>query len=629
MAKNYWATVASRRLSRRRVLATSSATAAAAALLAACGGSNNKTSNSGSSSPSAGTGSGASSGSGGASSGSSGSSGGATGSSGASSLITTPKDETSNVKRGGVYKSSLGADLFSLEPQSLGGSSTTTFMAYTGLLRQKDGVLQLPSGDLAADVASSWEVAPDKLSVTFKVTGEAHFAPIAPVNGRAADAQDVAASWERFTQISSRRFEFSNKANPGSPIVSMTATDNSTVVVKLAYPYAPILGLLGVNSIGTFYIVPKEGLDTSVLDITKTAIGTGPYYLADHEPSVKVTFKKNPGFKQIPGDFPYMDQVDMPIVGEYATGLAQFKTGAIYSFNTQAQDVVQMKKDVPAILLTASPPSTGQWRTFFGNKDGSPFRDERVRQAYAYTWDRDAILDTAYNVSKYAAQGLKVDTFYESALQCDTWAGWNLDAKDATTFGENAKYFKHDLATAKQLMTAAGYADGLETTIHYPDPPLTPFWGNLNEIISQMVEDSGLFKVTRQAHNFIADFTPHYQASHGNFDGIAHYFLFLPGDPTAYVYGTLNSGGSLFSMNDSTIQGMIDQALREFDNDKRKSLMHDVERYEGGKQFQPRLGGGTGFTTSWPVVRNWGVFENTIQDYRTLFLDPDQPPLKK
>jgi ABC-type transport system substrate-binding protein len=469
----------------------------------------------------------------------------------------------------------------------------------------------------------------DKLSVTFKINSDAHFAPLPPVNGRSVDAQDVVASWERFTKISSRRFEFANKINPGSPIVSMTAPDSSTVVVQLAYPYAPILGLLGVNSLGTFYIVPKEALDPAVLDVTKVALGTGPFYLAEREPSVRVSFKRNPGFKQLAGDFPYVDQVDMPIVGEYVTGLAQFKTGAIYSFGTLAQDVVQTKKDAPDIQISKTAPSTGQWRTFFGNKADSPFKDERVRQAYVLTWDREAILDASYNISKYAADGLEVQSFYESGLQADSWKGWFLDARDEKNFGPNAKFFKHDPATAKQLLSAAGYANGLTTPVHYPEPALTPFWGNLNQVITQMVEDSGLFKITRQGHNFIADFTPNYQASRGNFDGIAHYFLFLPGDPAAYVYGTLHSGGSLYSMNDSTVEDMIGKALREFDTEKRKSLIHDVQRYEGQKMFQPRLGGATGFSTAWPVVRNWGVFQNTIQDYRTLFLDPEQPPLKK
>jgi peptide/nickel transport system substrate-binding protein len=593
MASSHWARVLTRRLTRRRALATTGLGVAGAALIAACGGDD-------------------------------GDAGGDK-----SGLITEPKDETSGVKRGGVYKASLSADLFSLEPQSLGGSTVTTFLGYTGLLRQKDGILEMPSGEIIGDVARSWEVAPDRLSVTFKINSDAHFAPLAPVNGRSADAQDVVASWERFTQISSRRSEFSNQINPGSPITSMTAPDSSTVVVKLAYEYAPILGLLGVNSLGTFYIVPKEALDTSVLDVTKTALGTGPFYLAEREPSVRVSFKRNPSFKQLPGDFPYVDQVDMPIVGEYVTGLAQFKAGAIYSYGTQAQDVVQVKRETPDILLTQSPPSTGQWRTLFGNKPNSPFRDERVRQAYVFTWDREAILDASYNVSSYAVDGLEVDYFYESAVQCDSWTDWFLDARDEKTFGANARFFKHDPAAAKQLMSAAGHPNGLTTTIHYPEPALTPFWGNLNQIITQMVEDSGLFKVTREGHNFIADFTPNYQNARGNFDGLAHYFLFLPGDPVAYVYGTLHSGGSLYAMNDTQMEEMINKALREFDTEKRKSLIHDVQRHEGGKMFMPRLGGATGYSTSWPVVRNWGVFRNTLQDFRTLFLDPEQPPVKR
>jgi hypothetical protein len=124
MANDYWARLLAGRLTRRRALAATGSAVGGAAFLAACGGDD---SDSGSDK---------------------------------SGLVSEPKDETKSVKRSGVYKASLNADLFSLEPQSLGGSTVTTFLGYTGLLRQKDGLYELPSGDLIGDVARSWEVAP-------------------------------------------------------------------------------------------------------------------------------------------------------------------------------------------------------------------------------------------------------------------------------------------------------------------------------------------------------------------------------------------------------------------------------------------------------------------------------------
>ena len=41
-------------------------------------------------------------------------------------------------------------------------------------------------------------------------------------------------------------------------------------------------------------------------------------------------------------------------------------------------------------------------------KDQSPFSDERVRQAVAHSWDRDAYLDAFYNTSKFEAEGLPI-----------------------------------------------------------------------------------------------------------------------------------------------------------------------------------------------------------------------------
>src|SRR5438874_7050316 len=118
---NYWSRHAAFRLPRRRLLAGLGSTAAGAAFLMACGGGSDK----GSSSQTKDS----------------------------SGLVSPTLDETKSVKRGGVYKGSLNTDLLSFEPQSLAGASTLTFTVYTGLMHQKDGLLEQPKGEIEGDVA--------------------------------------------------------------------------------------------------------------------------------------------------------------------------------------------------------------------------------------------------------------------------------------------------------------------------------------------------------------------------------------------------------------------------------------------------------------------------------------------
>ena len=103
---------------------------------------------------------------------------------------------------------------------------------------------------------------------------------------------------------------------------------------------------------------------------------------------------------------------------------------------------------------------------FAGSRRTSVFRDERVRQAYSMSWDRDQFLDLIGNISKYKSEGLEVESKWSSPSSPTTPAGgWILQGKD---FGENAKYFKRDIAEAKKLLAAAGYASGVEVASIYP-----------------------------------------------------------------------------------------------------------------------------------------------------------------
>ena len=104
---------------------------------------------------------------------------------------------------------------------------------------------------------------------------------------------------------------------------------------------------------------------------------------------------------------PYIDEVKWPVVNEYATFLAQFKAGAIHVANgIRAEDILPVKKDHPELEIMQAPFTTRIQRIGFGVAEGSPFRDERLRQAWSMTVDRGLYLDTVYNLQKFKDGGL-------------------------------------------------------------------------------------------------------------------------------------------------------------------------------------------------------------------------------
>jgi ABC-type transport system substrate-binding protein len=151
-------------------------------------------------------------------------------------------------------------------------------------------------GVVEGDLGESWEFSPDKLQLTIKLTDKAHFAPLAPVNGRVPDADDVTYSYQRLKAIGTRREELANDINPEAPVTSITAPDKRTIVVKFNEPLSTALNLFSNWTQVNLFIVPKESEDPRVLDLRRQFLGTGHWYLSEYTPSVRLDYKRNPGF---------------------------------------------------------------------------------------------------------------------------------------------------------------------------------------------------------------------------------------------------------------------------------------------------------------------------------------------
>ncbi len=644
MAKDYWNQVLRRRISRRRSLIGATGAALGAAFVAACGGDDD--------SSSLGHSGGADEGGLPSNSGPIGSAGGSVPSTPASnsatpqsSLLTTPKDTTALSLRGGVYRYYVTTDIPSFDPQVLTyAGAYQVLLNYNRLMRVKPGLLERSAGIVEGDLAETWEFSPDNLTLTLKLRPNAGMPDVAPVFGRTMTAEDVVYSWERWKSVGSSRNDLANEVNPNAPILSLQAPDAATVVITLQQPVSSILSTLANQAGGSFFILPTEAED---FDPSTQPVGGGPYYRSDHVPGSRIAFQRNENHYEAASLFP--DGIELSVISDVATGLAQLKSGALHHYNLSAQDLLTTKHDVPAINLYQSDFQPVVVDQFFGFQpgEGTPFRDVRIRQAWSMMMDRDVYLDTFSNRTKFEAEGVPVETAWNTAALATQFRGWWLDPK-AAGFGQNAAYYQHNVDEAKSLVAAAGFADGLSVEAHMiAGAEYGPAYPRHTEALQGMAGDpAGPFRLRIKTHDYATDWIEKIRDSHGYFDGVAYRQTPFPSDPGDQLYALYNTAGTLYYgfdvsgagtpagepfTGDPTAQELTSAMRTEFDHDKRVDLAHQLQQYLAQQQyFITRLGAATGFDLVWPYVQNWLVHQTNDHARRisSYWFDSSQPPGK-
>ena len=633
----YWDKVLTRRIDRRRALAATGATAFSAAFLAACGGDDDAPS------PTATTASTGSSGATGATGATGGT--GATGSTGSggqptqtSGLLFDPIDETADAVPGGLYTGSHPLVLTTLDPMFPGGHIRVARRGYSALFRVTDGVLQNSDGSVEGDLAESWELSPDNLTLTIKLYPEAGFAPVDPVNGRPADAEDVVFSWSRMVEVGQLAGELANEVSPAAPIESIEAPDSTTIVMKMVRPDVTVFPNLATEVLGGLYILAKEAADESVIDVQREAIGTGPYYMTENS-EVEYRWKKNPHFKRpaLSNGEPFIDEIYEPVITDSAAGTAQFVAGALLEYGVPATDQIAVKKGNPELLMVARPPSGFGESLYFGVHPDSAFKDERVRIAFMKTIDRQPYLEASYNTDRFATEGIAIDTIWESSLKAITYHGWRLDPASESDFPDSYTNFVYDLEEAQKLIEAAGFSTPLEFDNTYGAPSATSFpagYYTRAEIFLGMIESSGLWKQNRVLVDYRTEWSSErFRFSSGNFVGTTWGPDTSPPEATSAMFFKYNSAGGYFLGGDSTLDDLTAKAKLEFDDGARQEIIKEAQRYEASMMYNEKIGGAGGFALFWPALRNLGVYRGgtnwlgvTTPSGLKAWLDMTKPP---
>ena len=240
----------------------------------------------------------------------------------------------------------------------------------------------------------------------------------------------------------------------------VTVADAQTLKIKLKQPDALLPVALCVNQCYMTKANTKNFDDGN---------GTGPFKLKSWNPGESYEVEKFAGYWGA-GE-PILDGVRGVQIPEASTKLQSVASGSA--------DVTQIAFDQLAVVkanpkLQIDPYDKGILYCTVCNCTTKPFIDNRVRQAIKLSVDRQKVIDIAYAGQGFASPDAPVamgDPFMTAELIAAT---------------------KMDRAKAKELMTAAGLANGLDLELKVPGDPLH---ANYGLAFARALEGS-LFRVT-------------------------------------------------------------------------------------------------------------------------------------
>lgn len=316
-----------------------------------------------------------------------------------------------------------------------GGVETQVFdLIFSRLIRFDDGYNLIP------DLAESYEVSDDATVFTFHLRQNVQWSDGTPFTSKdvmftytlALRPEVGAAQYNKLRQIKGAE-AFGNGET--DTVEGLEAPDDFTFKITLASPnVAFLIGNASGNSL--IWIVPEHvvgDIDPAAIDqhpfVHNPNVGTGPFIYQEYASDQYVLVNANPTYFL---GAPKLSQVYVRL-GTQATQLAQLESGELHVM--QAIDAREAERLSSSEVVNIVPTQgVGMFQTAIFMER---FPDKRVRQAFMYGTDRQAIMDVVLQ-----GQG----TLVNSSIFGPEWAQFD----DLNTYA-------FDPEKAKALLAEAGW----------------------------------------------------------------------------------------------------------------------------------------------------------------------------
>jgi peptide/nickel transport system substrate-binding protein len=423
-------------------------------------------------------------------------------------------------------------------------------------------------------------------------------------NGDPLTADDISFSFNRM--ISPNAGINPNFQRYVGGVASAETVDDHTVRIKSKTADADFLSNLSQRNP---VIVPAKVLQSGG-SLSKQAIGTGPFRLAAYtkDGSGEATRYENYWQK----DRPYLDGVKMTLKADDATMGAAFAAG-------QTDIITRTDRKQTEPLRQANPKARS--RTFLEEQiqgltfqEGKPpYNDPRVRQAIHLAIDRQEV-DKAVTFGEGQISGPVVVVGK---------TGWHIPTDELLKLPGYRQPKDQDIAQARQLLAAAGYAGGLKTSIMFNQTyAVVP---QDSEVVQAQLKRIGVEAELKGVDNatYVAN------RSKGDFDlnMAIEGSMYQPGFVVTTYYRSQSLFGKAAGMADAELDRLVDAQTVEFDAAKRGQLFQQIERRILDQFHKAPLGTPTVYVLNQPWVYDWvdnRSSRQAVMNPSSIWLNADQ-----
>lgn len=425
-------------------------------------------------------------------------------------------------------------------------SHSVAGLIYNGLIKYDKNL------KIVGDLAESYLVSPDGLTITFKLRRNVTWHDGKPFTSRDVlytyrviiDPKTPTAYSEDFKQVA-----------------AVTAPDEHTVVVRYARPYAPSLASWRVAILPSHLL---EGQDITRSPLARKPVGTGPFRFAEWVAGQKIVLEANKDYFE---GRPYLDRYVFRLIPDTSTMYMELKAGGI---DQMGLTPVQFARQTDSSRFKSAfnkyrYPSNGY--LYLGYNLRHPtFKDTRVRRAITAAINKQELIQGVLFGMGQKANGPMIP---------GRWA-----------HNPNVKDIAYDPAYARQLLAEAGWQAGPDGFLQKDGKPLRftilTNQGNQQrlmtaQIIQQRLKQVGIdvrIRVVEWAA-FLKEFI-----DKGNFEVVLLAWL-TSQDPDMYDiwHSSKTKPGELnfIGYNNPEVDRLLEEGRSTFDIEKRKQAYYRIQ----------------------------------------------------